>query len=478
MANRFANGAKSYGFCDRCGFRFDLKKLKNEVVKTKQTQIKSCPQCWSEDHPQLQLGLYPISDPQAIRDPRPDTNTWYQSGTNGLQTSPTSGLLPANPFTADGTTTVLVNAPNHGALTGTYVTFSGATVFSGVVIVGQYQLTVVNANSYAITYATPVPAGNGGGSAVTFAYQPAAGVLQQGYPGEGMLVIQWGWNPIGGARDFDAVLTPNTLVGVGEVGQVTIGNTGTPQFTLVEVLYTTPGTYSWTAPAGITSIYVLCIGAGGPGVTGVPIQSVSSYFGGPGLTTGFVAGSGTRGDTVSAGIGGGQFGNNNSTALGNGIYGGNGGNGASRSNSNTVGGGGGAGGYAGDGGAGGNQDTSFTAGSGGGGAGGAYVSGTNALSGGGVGITGQGNSGIVAGQGGSGGTAGTTSSPGLYGAGGRGLFSGSANGGGGGGALRWTPNRIVNPGTTYTIRVAAGGGSGVAQSGSGAVKIAYWQPIP
>ncbi len=228
MSNRFANGRKAFGFCDVCGFRFDLKKLKNLVVKTKQTQIKACPQCWTPDQPQLQLGMYPVADPQAIRDPRPDTNTWYQSGTNGLQTSPTSGLLPANPFTADGTTTVLVNAPNHGALTGTYVTFSGATVFSGVVIVGQYQLTVVNANSYAITYATPVPAGNGGGSAVTFAYQPAAGVLQQGYPGEGMLVIQWGWNPIGGARDFDAVLTPNTLVGVGEVGQVTTSPTAPP----------------------------------------------------------------------------------------------------------------------------------------------------------------------------------------------------------------------------------------------------------
>jgi hypothetical protein len=37
-----------------------------------------------------------------------------------------------------------------------------------------------------------------------------------------MLVIQWGWNPIGGARDFDAVLTPNTLVGRGEVGTVTV----------------------------------------------------------------------------------------------------------------------------------------------------------------------------------------------------------------------------------------------------------------
>jgi len=33
------------------------------------------------DHPQLQLGYYPVSDPQAIRDPRPDTNTWYASGT-------------------------------------------------------------------------------------------------------------------------------------------------------------------------------------------------------------------------------------------------------------------------------------------------------------------------------------------------------------------------------------------------------------
>lgn len=82
MANRFANGAKAFGFCDLCGFRFDLKKLKNLVVKTKQTQIKACPQCWTPDHPQLQLGMYPVADPQAIRDPRPDTNTWYASGVN------------------------------------------------------------------------------------------------------------------------------------------------------------------------------------------------------------------------------------------------------------------------------------------------------------------------------------------------------------------------------------------------------------
>jgi hypothetical protein len=80
MSNRFANGAKAFGFCDYCNFRFPLKRLKNEVVKTKQTQIRACPACWSMDHPQLQLGMYPVSDPIAIRDPRPDTNTWYSSG--------------------------------------------------------------------------------------------------------------------------------------------------------------------------------------------------------------------------------------------------------------------------------------------------------------------------------------------------------------------------------------------------------------
>jgi hypothetical protein len=130
MSNRFANGAKSFGFCDRCGFRFDLKKLKNEVIKTKRTAIKSCPQCWSKDHPQLLLGTFPVSDPQAIRDPRPDTNTWLASG------------------------------------------------------------------------------------------QTALGTI-----GEGSRVIQWGWAPVGGSSSFDAPLTPNSLVGVGYVGTVTVSTT-------------------------------------------------------------------------------------------------------------------------------------------------------------------------------------------------------------------------------------------------------------
>lgn len=58
--------------CDRCGQQFKLAKLKSEVIKTKLYQIKVCPQCWDPDHPQLQLGMYPVDDPQAVRQPRND----------------------------------------------------------------------------------------------------------------------------------------------------------------------------------------------------------------------------------------------------------------------------------------------------------------------------------------------------------------------------------------------------------------------
>lgn len=75
--------------CDRCGQRFLLKQLKKEVIKTKQVNILSCPQCWSPDHPQLQLGMYPVEDPQALRNPRTDT-TYVTAGPNA-QGMPTGG---------------------------------------------------------------------------------------------------------------------------------------------------------------------------------------------------------------------------------------------------------------------------------------------------------------------------------------------------------------------------------------------------
>jgi hypothetical protein len=84
MGNRFSSGKNSIAECDRCGFRYKLKELKKLTIKTKQVTIKVCPTCWEPDQPQLQLGMYPVQDPQAVREPRRD-NSYLQSGYTGLQ---------------------------------------------------------------------------------------------------------------------------------------------------------------------------------------------------------------------------------------------------------------------------------------------------------------------------------------------------------------------------------------------------------
>ena len=81
MANRFASGKNAIAQCDRCGQRFKLKVLKTEIIKTKNYNLLVCPPCWDPDHPQLQLGMYPVDDPQALRNPRTDT-TYYTAGVN------------------------------------------------------------------------------------------------------------------------------------------------------------------------------------------------------------------------------------------------------------------------------------------------------------------------------------------------------------------------------------------------------------
>ncbi len=79
MPSKYASGKHSIAECDRCGFRYKLKELRKLTIKTKQVSIKVCPTCWEPDQPQLSLGLYPVNDPQAVREPRPDVS-YYQSG--------------------------------------------------------------------------------------------------------------------------------------------------------------------------------------------------------------------------------------------------------------------------------------------------------------------------------------------------------------------------------------------------------------
>jgi hypothetical protein len=84
VPSNYASGKHSIAECDRCGQRFKLVQLKKLTIKTKQVSIKVCNECWEMDHPQLRLGLYPVNDPQAVREPRPDIS-YRASGLTGLQ---------------------------------------------------------------------------------------------------------------------------------------------------------------------------------------------------------------------------------------------------------------------------------------------------------------------------------------------------------------------------------------------------------
>jgi len=142
MPSRYSSGKYAIAQCDRCDERYMLKDLKKEIIKTRLFNLKVCPECWDPDQPQLQLGMYPVDDPQAVREPRPDVS-YQASGTSGLQ------ILTTNSTAPDGF----------------------------------------------------------------------------GFPEGGSRVFQWGWNPVGGASGFDAVLTPNYLMLNVEIGTVTISTT-------------------------------------------------------------------------------------------------------------------------------------------------------------------------------------------------------------------------------------------------------------
>lgn len=138
---KYASAKYSIAQCDRCNFRFKLKDLRTQTLKTKPYKVKVCKTCWDPDQPQLQLGMYPVYDPQAVEEPRPD-NSYLLSGQSGLQINNT-GIGPEG----------------------------------------------------------------------------------FGYAEMGSRVIQWGWNPVGGARGPDAGLTPNDLAPAVVVGKVTVTTT-------------------------------------------------------------------------------------------------------------------------------------------------------------------------------------------------------------------------------------------------------------
>ena len=94
MSRKYASGKYTLAECDRCGFVKKLKELKEIFIRTTNTNIKVCKECYEPDHPQNMQGMYPVDDPQAIRDPRPDFAGYAQSRAQIIAINSSGGPNP------------------------------------------------------------------------------------------------------------------------------------------------------------------------------------------------------------------------------------------------------------------------------------------------------------------------------------------------------------------------------------------------
>ena len=87
--------------------------------------------------------------------------------------------------TVNTSTTVTITIVGHGATTGDYVTFSGATTVGGIDVDGEYEIvTVPTADTFTITHSTAATAtASGGGTSIIAAFQIniGAGTSTYGY---------------------------------------------------------------------------------------------------------------------------------------------------------------------------------------------------------------------------------------------------------------------------------------------------------
>jgi hypothetical protein len=158
-------------------------------------------------------------------------------------------VLGANPFSANGTTTVTVTDAAHGCVTGDYVTFSGATGTYASTLNAEYQVTVVTDSTYTITTASALTAGSYGGAAVSAMYQLNVGSANS------VAILGWGGGSWGSGK-----------WGVGTTSNTTIRLWSQSNFG--EDLIFGPrggGLYYWTAQVGVSNLAVT-ITIASPGV--------------------------------------------------------------------------------------------------------------------------------------------------------------------------------------------------------------------
>lgn len=237
--------------------------------------------------------------------------------------------LGANPFSANGTTTITVTDASHGCASGDFVTFSGATGTYASVWNAEYQISliadpttgVIDPNAYTITVSSAIPAGSYGGSAVAAAYQLNVGP-EVAVPATGWGYGAWGSGPWG-------IGTPsNSVVLIGMWAQQNYGEDlifgpklgalyywdatnstsarGVPLNTLGGAV-----TFTTASPTVVTLTKVLTEGtavqfsvsSGGTLPTGISASTTYYLFNVNGLTANLINSSGTLVNVAGAGSG-------------------------------------------------------------------------------------------------------------------------------------------------------------------------------
>ena len=177
-------------------------------------------------------------------------------------------IVQSNPFTTtNGSASVLVSIPNHGATTGDFVTFSGASAVGGLTLNGEYQITnVLTSSNFTITAASAATSGATGGGSVTAAFQINTGLDTTVYAN--------GW----GAGTWGGVIPSSSVSFTGSISGTTLTVTAVVSGTIaIGDLITGTGVSS--SPPGSLATYITALGTGtgGTGTYTVNVsQSVSS----------------------------------------------------------------------------------------------------------------------------------------------------------------------------------------------------------
>ena len=162
-------------------------------------------------------------------------------------------IVQSNPFTTvNGSATVTVTIPNHGAVVNDFVTFTGASAVGGLTLNGEYEIvTVTNSSVFLITSPLNATSNATGGGSVTAEFQIQIGLDSTLY-GNG-----WGagaWGGITGSASFTGSFSGTTLT----VSAVASGTLAVGQLIV--------GTGVAASPPGSNATYITALGTGSGGV--------------------------------------------------------------------------------------------------------------------------------------------------------------------------------------------------------------------